>query len=465
MLHKLSFKIGLLFLGFIVMIETFLFLILYMDLANERLREVMNNLGGRGIAHRDVLEDHLNRTTLNHVALMESATDFTVVITNQAQEVLASSDPLDAEMEQMISRNMGKRLDVDGEIIESNWKEARYIATASPIKDQGTVYMFANTTNIKHIMEHLTNQFVLSGVVIIVLTLIVIWILSKFFTKPLIHMKYATENLSKKGYKTDGLAIERRDELGDLAREITKLGNNLEEMKKDRNEFLTSISHELRTPLAYIKGYADIIVRPSAQESEIREYALIIKDASSQMTNLIKNLFELAKMDAKQFPIHMKTMEVRPFLHSISERMSPLFQEAGMRLEVHSPPHLSVYADPERLRQVLYNVLDNARKHSVTGDTIMMYTEETKESIRIIVKDEGEGIPAEHLPYLFERMYRVDQSRSRSNGGSGLGLAIAKEIIQAHNGSIMIESIEGEHTTVIMELPRRETNGKRSASR
>lgn len=461
MFHKLSFKIGLLFFVFILIIESILFFVLYINLANDRIDEVMNSLLARGNTHRDVLEDHYDASTLEHVGTMESASEFIVIITDQKGNVIISSDRVEEEMRRIISYSKNEEISSEGEIIEQRWKEEKYIATDSPItineEHKGHVYMFAPTDYIKRTVDQLSNQFVLASLITVALTIITIFILSRLIAQPLIKMKEATEQLSKGKHHVE-LHTDRKDELGELASSIRKLAKDLERLKMARNEFLANISHELRTPLTYVKGYADIINRPDTSEREMKEYAKIIREETEQLTTLIKSLFELAKMDQNNFPIRKKKIAIGDIVQSVTDLIQPVLKEKSIRLQMDCPDEVIAFVDPDRVQQVIINILDNAIKHSNHYAEVSLQVDQTEAFVEIVVTDDGEGIPEEDIPYLFDRLYRVEKSRSRQSGGAGLGLAITKEIMESHGGSIHIYSELGKGTRVVMRLPRGDWN-------
>ena len=457
MFNKLSLKIGLLFFIFILIIETFLFTTLYVTLVNERVDEVMENLLARGETHSEVLADSFEDVTLSHVGMMEAATDFIVVITDKDGEILVNSDALEPEMLAVLDHTEFEEIPTKGEIVEESWQNKRYIATDSPItingQHAGHVFMFSPTDNIDRIIGHLKNQFLLVALIALVLTIVTVLLLSRFITLPLIRMKEATEQLSQGNNKVD-LTNERNDELGELANAITKLSTDLDRLKKARNEFLSSISHELRTPLTYIKGYADILDRGDTTEKEREEYLTIIREETAHLTLLIGNLFDLAKLDRNQFTIEQKNVSIAELLNSIAILVKPAFDDEQLTLSVSCGKDLQAYIDSERVQQVLLNILDNARKHSFAGGHVTITCAEEEDKIVIQIRDGGQGIPEDELPFVFDRLYRVEKSRSRERGGSGLGLAIAKEIIESHGGQINIDSQIGKGTTVTIRLKR-----------
>src|SRR5690625_744523 len=287
--------------------------------------------------------------------------------------------------------------------------------------------------------------------------MITICLLARYIDHPLIKMKEATEQL-RIGTHNVEVHTERKDELGELANSITKLSKDLKGLKMARNEFLASVSHELRTPLTYIKGYADIINRPDTSEEEVKEYVDIIQEETEQLTVLIKNLFQLAKIDQNNFLIKRERVELCEFIQNIVERIRPVLAERKILLHVNCSNELIVFIDPERFQQVLVNILDNAKKHSDEGSKISIEVKQIHQHITITTIDEGEGIHEQDLPYIFDRLYRVEKSRSRQSGGAGLGLSITKEIIESHDGSIEVQSKPGKGTSVIIKLVRGDLN-------
>ncbi|MGP4108690.1 ATP-binding protein [Virgibacillus sp. L01] len=457
MFTKLSFKIGFLFFVFILIIESLLFFVLYTNIANERIEDVLDNLLARANTHSEVLEMNFNESTLEHVGIMESASDFVVVITDEEGNVINHSDTIQQEMWPVIEAINYNSDQMEGRVVEDRWDDKQYIAAESPVnidgEQRGHVFMFADTADVKKNVNQLSNQFIVIALLTIGLTIITIFILSRFITHPVIKMKEATEQLSR-GENRVELNNDRRDELGELAGSITKLANDLDQLRTARNDFLASISHELRTPLTYIKGYADIINREGITEAEVKEYITIIREESEHLSILIRNLFELAKMDRNRFTIHREEVFLHKFIHSIADRIKPAFAEKNIDFTIKCPENSVAFVDPERFEQVLVNILDNAKKHSSEGTNVQLEVSQVGKEVIVTITDEGEGIPAKDLPYIFDRLYRVEKSRSRESGGSGLGLTIAKEIIEAHGGKIEIKSEQGESTSVIIRLIR-----------
>ncbi|MGQ3540673.1 HAMP domain-containing sensor histidine kinase [Bacillus cereus] len=454
-MKRISIQFGFYFLIVTLLIESVLFILLYYSLVNTRVNEEMTALLKRGNSHRDVLEKYYDKQTISHVALMESEAETTVVITNANKEILAKSNEINTTINDHISK-MQTRTDHNGAIIENHWKTSNYICTVSPIvvdgKHEGYVYMFLGTESIEKLVNGLTKQFIIAGAITFLLTVITIFLLSRLLTKPLLHMKHATEKMSK-GDLSVSLTTTRNDEIGELASSIQTLANDLHYMKTERSEFLASVAHELRTPLTYVRGYADIALKESTPSEQRLRYLSIIKDESDYITNLVQDLFSLAQMEQHNFSIQVKEVHLHTFLTRICEKVNAMYKERYIKVSFSCPPTLLVNLDEQRFEQVVVNILNNAYRHSKEHSHINISVTEEHKHISIAIEDEGEGIPLEDLPHIFERFYRVDKARTRSTGGTGLGLSIVKEIVELHDGNITVTSEVDYGSCFIISLP------------
>lgn len=443
-MNRLSVKLGILFYLIIFGLTTFMFFFLHEGIVESRVEEELNALQLRGNSHRAILEKHFDDETIGHVVLMESESNTEVVITDESgKNILDSSakgDPFKKYLQTQKSD-----IPWEGQIIEGKWDEEPYIATLSPVHIDnqlvGFVYMFQDTASVHSLIQRLNEHFLLAGGIAVFLTFIIIIFLSKGITKPLIQMKEATSQISK-GNFTVSLPKTANDELGDLAKSIELLATDLNYLKEERSQFLSSISHELRTPLTYIKGYADIVYKRNLSNEEREKYLKIIVEETNRLSELIKELFDLAKIDQNSFVIQEDNIDLHKFFSKIEEKLSPAFEEKQINFEVICQPNLFLKGDPLRLEQIVLNLLDNAKKYSQVGARVSLKGWKSKNLIHIAIEDNGKGIPDKDLPYIFNRFYRVDKSRTRSLGGTGLGLAIVKELVHAHEAEISVQSME-----------------------
>lgn len=451
---KISVKYALWFFFCILVIEVFSMGFLHNNLVHSQVDREIHSLQARGNSHRAVLEISADPSTLHHIGLMESHTDTEVVITDTKGNVLVSSGTMNSNIKAVLKKIIPD-LPRNGSIIEDDWQREPYIATVTAFNSHGNragyVYMFKNTNEVQKLIKQLNKHFLLASLLILFFIMITIFFLSKALTKPLISMKEATKKLSKGDFSVT-LPTPSRDELGELALSIQTLANDLNHLKKERNEFLASISHELRTPLTYISGYADIASRQGLDEKDRLQYLNIIQEESQHVSQLLKELFNLAKLDQNTFSISKEKVELCKFLKSVNDKVLPAFNIKGNRLFVDCPKSLSVEIDPVRFEQVILNLLDNSLKYSKEGTKTFITVLEENETVQLNIQDQGVGIPQEDLPYIFDRLYRVEKSRSRTTGGFGLGLAIVKQLVEAHGGEITVESKVGQGTCFIITL-------------
>ena len=456
-MKKISIKIGLLFYAAIFLLESISLFFLHNNILHSRVQEELTALQTRGNNHREILQSSFRKETMQHIALMESRTDTQVVITAPDDgSVLISSNTVIPEIS-TIMRLRPDKVPYKGLILEDDWKREKYIASVSPITIKGQlkgyVYMFQKTGKIKSLISNLSRHFILATVLSLLFSFLIILFLTRVITRPLIHMSKATRDISKGDFSVL-LPKLGNDELGDLGESIKVLARDLEVLKNERSEFLASISHELRTPLTYIKGYADIARRERTSQEEREKYLEIIFEEGDKLAELIKELFNLAKMDQNTFSIEKESIPLAPYLHNMIEKISPAIKARQMELELNCPEKLTMEVDPVRFEQVILNLLDNARKYSEPNTKIVVKAKETESETVIAIKDHGKGIPAEDLPRIFDRFYRVDKSRARSLGGSGLGLSIVKQLVEAHGGKISAVSSPQSGTTFSITLPK-----------
>jgi signal transduction histidine kinase len=311
-LNKLSTKLAFWFLVAMLIVEVFLFYFLHANIVESRIEDELASLKLRGNSHRDILESSYNKETLDHVSLMEAKAETEVVVADPQQKIIVSSSATDSTEKKILSKKLSG-IPREGKIIEDNWRKEKYIATVTPITinhhEQGYVYMFRSTGQVQNLISRLNDHFLIAGIVTFALLMITIVFLTRALTTPLVRMKNATEKLSKGDYSVK-LPNLGSDELGELGNSIKTLTKELKHLKDERNEFLSSISHELRTPLTYIKGYADVARRRTHNDSDRLRYLDIIYEESEKLTGMLKNLFDLARIDRNTFAIHKQKVEL-----------------------------------------------------------------------------------------------------------------------------------------------------------
>jgi two-component system sensor histidine kinase ResE len=229
------------------------------------------------------------------------------------------------------------------------------------------------------------------------------------------------------------------------------------QLEKMRKDFIANVSHELRTPISMLQGYSEAIVDDIAQtQEEKKEMARVIYDESLRMGRLVNELLDLARMEAGHIELTIEEVNLEAFINRIIHKFQGMAKDNGIRLSAVIKDDIPTASlDPDRIEQVLTNLIDNAMRHTPNGGLIELNVTSEEKGITIEVKDSGSGIPEEDLPFVFERFYKADKARTRGKSGTGLGLAIAKNIIEAHRGTISVQSKFGQGTTFSCWLPRK----------
>src|SRR3954466_193838 len=267
----------------------------------------------------------------------------------------------------------------------------------------------------------------------IALAAILAFVLSRAFVLPLKRVAEATHRLAAGNYATR-VDVRSSDELGRLSENFNRLAEALEKNETLRRRFMADVSHELRTPLAVLSGELEALedgVRPLTRES-----LASLRTELSALGKLIDDLNQLALADSGALAYRKETLNVVPLLAQAVESHRERFAERGLNVETAWNSTAPVFGDADRLRQMFRNLLENSARYTDRGGSVRVAARRDGERLTVDFEDSAPGVPADALPQLFERFYRVDASRSRANGGTGLGLAICRSIAQAHDGEI-----------------------------
>ena len=303
---------------------------------------------------------------------------------------------------------------------------------------------------------------VFSVALVVISFLINYFLIDKFFYS---NLKLIYKNILQIKNKTvvaSKLNLKDADIIPEINKQLisweTEQQHEIEELKKAevyRREFLGNVSHELKTPIFSAQGFVHTLIDGGIDDLEIN--TLYLQKATKSLDRLIaivEDLESISKLEAGEMMVEPRTFDINELVNEVNDSLELRAKEKNIKLSVKEPPtkQIYVYADKERIRQVLINLIDNSLKYGKQGGetTISFFTNGNKVSVE--VSDNGIGIEKSYLPRLFERFFRVDKSRSRDIGGTGLGLAIVKHIIEAHQQTIAVESEPGKGTTFSFTL-------------
>ena len=308
-----------------------------------------------------------------------------------------------------------------------------------------------------HTMPGGAGEIIVFACAIGVAVILVLWLLSMRFirgvSEQLRRLRAHTERMAEDTY---GVLTEKKaeDELGELTDGLNRLDGEIARSKAVQSEFISSVSHELRTPLTAITGWAEALSYDDAIQGDSRRGIEIISKESGRLTKMVAELLEFTRIQDGRFNLNLEPVDLAAEVEDAVFTYRSLMEQKGVKLRYDCDESTipEIEADPERLKQVLLNVLDNAAKYGRAGETIEVSVTAAEDSVVICVRDHGPGIPPEELPHVKERFYK-GSSKER---GSGIGLAVCEEIVTRHGGGLLIENAEGGGVLVTVRLPIRQ---------
>jgi heavy metal sensor kinase len=279
------------------------------------------------------------------------------------------------------------------------------------------------------------------------------YFLSRQALTPLAQLHRLTREITAERLDRRLPVLHPGDELGRLTQTINAMIGRLERSFTEVRRFTADAAHELRTPLTAIRTEAEVSLVKPLSVAEHQQLLGSILEECERLARLTEQLLMLAREDAGVGRTVREPLDLAALVHSVVETMRPLAEARGLQLRNDCPGPLYIQGDEVRLRQVFYNLLDNAIKCTPAGGTIEARLGRRDQAVVAVLRDTGIGIPPEHLPHVFVRFYRVDRARSRADGGTGLGLSIVQSIVTAHGGQIDLASAPGLGTTCTVTLP------------
>ncbi|MDN3578894.1 ATP-binding protein [Chitinimonas viridis] len=275
--------------------------------------------------------------------------------------------------------------------------------------------------------------------------------LARHFRAPIAALAQSAKQLAA-GQLQTRVALERADELGQLARDFNRMAEQLQQFEQSRRQWMADTSHELRTPLTILRAHIEAMndgVMPMDQRGLTR-----LQGAVGELDGLVADLYQLARADVGLYEYKPEPIVLASLFEELADRLAHPLRQAGLRLSLHVPAELAVQADPAKIQQLFGNLLSNTLRYTDTGGEIRLSASAQGASVEIILDDSAPGVPDAALPRLFERFYRVDASRSRQYGGSGLGLAICLTIVEGHGGQINAQHSPLGGLRIQIQLPR-----------
>lgn len=403
------------------------------------------------------------RTLRGMVQQWQTHSDVRVTITNADGIIEAASTPGDVGNPVDSRRRPGLREALSGLENSTIWKNPQFgnqdtMYVNVPVREEnriiGAVRVAYTLTQIQERIGKIRTLLFTSVAVYAALIVALTFWLANSIAAPLEALTGDAQRLAR-GELSHRIHLKGTEEVNQLGQTLNQMSERLEQLEGLRRQYVSDVSHELRTPLASIRGMAETLLEHGETDPELRgRYLPRIIAQTDRLARLASQLLDLAQIESGNLvnffaPTSMAAV-IEEATHTCSERAN----ERGVQLVVTVADDLpQIIADRDRLVQVFLNLVDNAVRYTPAGGRVQVSAQAAGSKITVAVEDTGSGIPAEHLPHLFERFYRVDRARTLRSGGTGLGLSIVEQIVKAHGGTIRVTSEEGKGTRFDLTLP------------
>jgi len=327
-------------------------------------------------------------------------------------------------------------------------------ATGDYFSVDGVIFLSASLHEVYAILGDIRMLLFWSTVAAMMLAIGASFFWAGRLTEPLKTLNLAAQKMAE-GELEQKVDIPEKDEIGRLANQFNIMADRLNYMTRNLKAFAANVSHELRTPLTTLSLLIKSLKEHDMEREQQKEFLDDLDQQTDRLINLVNDLLELTKLEHINIKEKGKHFSLRNILLELIEQMSPWFERGGINFHYDIPLSvLMISGSPGQIRQVFYNLLDNALKYTPEGGEVKLNAREDENNVTVEVKDSGKGIPANERKFIFERFYRMDHSRSRDEGGMGLGLAISKEIIEVHGGEIILSTEEGKGSVFKVILPK-----------
>lgn len=303
-----------------------------------------------------------------------------------------------------------------------------------------------------YIQNHLRVSL-LSGVAVLMLVFVVLYILTYNLVRPLRKMAAATRQFSR-GDFSHRISVKGRDEVAELAASLNNMASSLASEEEMQRNFIANVSHELKTPMTTISGFVDGILDGTIPAEKQKHYLQIVSGETKRLSRLVRVMLDLSRLDSGQLKLHPVTFDLTETVCSGLLTFEQAIDKKGLTVTgLDGCEPAKINGDYDLIQQVVYNLLENAVKFTEEGGTISIHIVKKNGRTWCTIRNTGAGIPSTELPHIFERFYKSDRSRSLDKSGTGLGLYLVKGIINLHSGEITVRSVEGEYCEFVFWIP------------
>ena len=344
---------------------------------------------------------------------------------------------------------LGINLVIIGVVIVIVWLSIDYLA-AGYFMTLMEKYHISPTSSHEMFVGAVHRYLIWASLGALVLAVALSFLIMKRILHPLTQMNEITRKIAAGDYSAN-VPVKSQDEVGQLALAFNRMAESLQKIEQLRKTMMIDVAHELRTPLTNMRGYlealTDGVVSPSKETIEL------LQEETLRLGQLVEDILRLAKADAAKASLQKVEVQIVDLITQMLDSIRSQLEAQEIKVETDFVDReIKVWADPQQLLQVMHNLLQNTCQYTDSGGTVMISTEFKPAAIKVVFANTGGEIAEQDLPFIFERFYRGEKSRSREHGGAGIGLAIVKELVEANGGSVSAELVD-DRTRIWFDLP------------
>ena len=407
--------------------------------------------------------DELDALSTKLEIIGESAEAYLFFTDNDGRVMIASSpDKLESltvpeEMMEKIDASDADYYHVFGTL--GGMLDGKSYITVSEMRNEhgqpsGYLFLCSSGEQLTQFKQQFWSNFLLSACVMLLCASILTKILMRQLTDPLQKVTDAAQRFGGGDLSVRVEGVEGEGEAADLARTFNRMADNIQMNDNSRGQFMGNIAHELRTPMTTIKGFIDGILDGTIPPDMQNHYLQLVSEETGRLARLIQNMLDLSKLESGEYQVNARMFNIWETLTGVALSAEQRINDGIIDIDgLTMDEKVLVYADPDLIHQVAYNLLDNAIKFTPAGGTIRFGVERLGPEVEVSIWNSGQGISPEALPYVFQRFYKEDQSRGLHARGAGLGLNICKVLVNLSGGQIRVESKQGEWCRFVFTLP------------
>ena len=433
------------------------------ELLREQARDVASMMSERDGSYMWSVTTNWDNVIRQKINSISEDNDSIIWLVDRNGFVLSLSEDTDSLAKRLKDENVleqlhkvlsGEEIQVQGLFTELG---SQTVTVGVPWTDRfgdvgGAVLLHTDVSNLDVSFSAVGRPVAIAAIAALILGIALSYLMSRSITKPITKISRAVGRFAK-GELDSRVDINRRDELGDLASAFNSMAEDLSKLETLRRGFVANVSHELRSPMTSMQGYVQGMLDGTIPQEDYPKYLNVVLSETKRLTKLISELLDLSRIESGKFPLKYQKFDANELIARIMFQYEQRIEEKHINVDISfRQEQCIVWADPDRISQVVVNLIDNAVKFLQDGGNLTVWTLMDEDHAIVTVKDDGVGISQDDLPFIFDRFYKVD--KAHSGKGTGLGLSIVKKILEQHGQDIRCTSTPGHGTTFMFTLAK-----------